>query len=74
MRVCKDCHQQLRANASESGSAMSERSRYDYYWVLTDNYENNKIARDEFSYENAPSVLLCLSILKYHSKSDLCPR
>ncbi|KAI4468931.1 zinc finger fyve domain-containing protein 26 [Holotrichia oblita] len=74
VRVCKDCYKQSRSGTSDSDSMNSERSRIDDFWTLTDNLEHNAILRQEFSYENAPSVLLCLSILKYHSKSDLCPK
>ncbi|GJQ76679.1 hypothetical protein Trydic_g15535 [Trypoxylus dichotomus] len=74
VRVCKDCYKHSHTNTSDSDSMRSERSRIDDFWVLTDKAEHNAILRQEFSYENAPSVLLCLSILKNHSKSDLYPR
>ncbi|KRT81270.1 hypothetical protein AMK59_5262, partial [Oryctes borbonicus] len=74
VRVCKDCYKQSHSNTSDSDSMKSERSRVDDFWILTDNPEHNVILRQEFSYGNAPSVLLCLSILKNHSKTDLYPR
>ncbi|XP_018333319.1 zinc finger FYVE domain-containing protein 26 homolog isoform X2 [Agrilus planipennis] len=70
VRVCKDCYQQTFYDSPSNYSIASVKS-IDYdYWQLTDNESQNKYVRNEFSFEHAPSVYLCLAILKYHSPSD----
>ncbi|XP_039282914.1 uncharacterized protein LOC111062947 [Nilaparvata lugens] len=43
-------------------------------WLLTTDESRNKLIRGEFIYEYAPSVSLCLSILKLHSLDTVQPR
>ncbi|RZF34670.1 hypothetical protein LSTR_LSTR013158 [Laodelphax striatellus] len=43
-------------------------------WLLTIDESRNKLIRGEFIYEYAPSVSLCLSILKLHSLDTVQPR
>ncbi|KAJ8962783.1 hypothetical protein NQ318_001182 [Aromia moschata] len=76
VRVCKDCYQQTMGNSSNSdmNDTISTKSIAYDYWLLTDDFEHNKIVREEFSYEHAPSVSLCLSIMKYHSKTVEYPK
>ncbi|KAM7289818.1 zinc finger FYVE domain-containing protein 26 [Ixodes scapularis] len=41
-------------------------------WLLSANPEENKVIREHFYYERAPSVSLCLSILEKHSSLAEC--
>lgn len=76
VRVCSDCYEQSQAastsSKSESGSAKS--TAIDDFWLFTDDPEHNKIVREEFSYEHAPNVSLCLAILRNHSKTMEYPK
>lgn len=72
MRVCTSCFEQTQ-NSNKTESVSSKSFPCDF-WLLTDNEEHNKIVREEFSYEHAPSVSLCLSILKHHSKTTEYPQ
>ncbi|XP_057660811.1 zinc finger FYVE domain-containing protein 26 homolog [Diorhabda carinulata] len=76
VRVCNGCYFQTTGVEVKSGTndTTSTKSFVNDYWILTDNPEHNKIAREEFSYEHAPSVSLCLSIMKYHSKNVDYPK
>lgn len=71
VRVCDDCFEQTHSS-SKSDTSSSKSLTYDF-WLLTDNEEQNRIVREEFSYEYAPSVSLCLAILKHHSKTKEYP-
>ncbi|KAF5271758.1 hypothetical protein FQA39_LY08081 [Lamprigera yunnana] len=74
VRVCLDCFEQTHGGgASSSKSEISCKSVHDY-WLLTNDDAHNQIVREEFSYEYAPSVSLCLTILKYHSKTEEYPK
>lgn len=75
MRVCENCFEQTHSSGSSSKTeSLSSKSLIYDFWLLTDNEEHNKIVREEFSYEHAPSVSLCLSILKHHSKTTEYPQ
>lgn len=74
VRVCVDCFQQTHGSESDFSETLSSRSLVYDYWILTDDADHNEIVRDEFSYEHAPSVSLCLSIMKYHSKTIEYPK
>jgi hypothetical protein len=43
-------------------------------WKLTSDETHNTALRQEFSFEHAPSVPLCLAILKLHSEHVAYPR
>jgi hypothetical protein len=43
-------------------------------WKLTSDEAHNTALRQEFSFEHAPSVPLCLAILKLHSEHVAYPR
>ncbi|XP_044264148.1 zinc finger FYVE domain-containing protein 26 [Tribolium madens] len=73
VRVCSDCYNQTIGEKNDSNSEKS-RSFIQEYWLLNDDPEHNKIIREEFSYEHAPSTSLCFSILRYHSKSVEYPK
>ncbi|XP_017768191.1 PREDICTED: zinc finger FYVE domain-containing protein 26 homolog isoform X1 [Nicrophorus vespilloides] len=68
VRVCIDCYEQSNAEDYSSNDTTSCRSIMYDYWFLTDNPDHNAILRQEFSFEHAPSVSLCLSIMKHHSR------
>jgi zinc finger FYVE domain-containing protein 26 len=76
LRVCSDCYSQTSEDggSSDKSDLPSTRSLIQEYWLLNDDSEHNKIIREEFSYEHAPSTSLCFSILKYHSKSVEYPK
>lgn len=77
VRVCIDCYEQThgdttntsKADTTASSASLTFSSFCDA-WLLTDDPEHNAIIREEFSYEHAPNVSLCLSILRNHSKND----
>lgn len=74
VRVCDDCFKTTDDTRSSIRSDYSTKSGSYICWVLTDDDRHNDIAREEFSYEYAPSVSLCLSILKLHSETVEYPR
>jgi hypothetical protein len=43
-------------------------------WKLTSDEAYNTTLREEFGFEHAPSVSLCLAILKLHSEHVAYPR
>uniref|UniRef100_A0A1Y1MZQ5 FYVE-type domain-containing protein n=1 Tax=Photinus pyralis TaxID=7054 RepID=A0A1Y1MZQ5_PHOPY len=76
VRVCLDCYDQAQQDGAGTSSSKSEASirTLAVDWLLTDDTTHNEIVREEFSYEYAPSVSLCLSILKHHSKNEEYPK
>lgn len=81
VRVCNSCFpnitlmndtllaDQLSADNIDSNASVTA----DNVWRLSNSSSCNDTVRGEFAYENAPSVSLCLSILKLHSESAACP-
>ncbi|XP_069671907.1 uncharacterized protein Sptz isoform X2 [Periplaneta americana] len=86
VRVCDDCHQHIANDAEQllnptTGerqppfSLNSEGSvSPECIWRLTSDEGHNTTLREEFGFEHAPSVSLCLSILKLHSEHAAYPR
>lgn len=77
VRVCDDCrHQTLgdRNIQDLNESIPSTKSVVNDFWLLTGETDFDQIVRDEFSYEDAPSISLCLSIMKFHRKTAEYPR
>lgn len=82
VRACDDCYRQteLKATAIANGSSRNpgtpnsvRTSNSDIVdWKFTGNARHDELLRDEFSYEYAPSVSLCLSILAIHSSTPEC--
>lgn len=81
VRVCNACFSKtleadvtqcsdLITNATSEGNASLPPENV---WRLTHCVTFNETVRGEFAYEHAPSVSLCLSILKLHSESAACP-
>lgn len=75
VRVCIDCYKQTLGDTSDlNESNTSTKSAINDFWLLTTDPNHNEIVRTEFSYEDAPSITLCLSILKFHRKTVEYPR
>ncbi|XP_066585394.1 uncharacterized protein Sptz isoform X2 [Prorops nasuta] len=64
VRVCDDCKRQTQSRQETSTTQTSD---YFEYWKLTNDQTHNRTIRDEFSFEYAPSISLCLAILNLHS-------
>ncbi|XP_076765550.1 zinc finger FYVE-type containing 26 spastizin [Xylocopa sonorina] len=66
VRVCDDCKQQtvLQMHASTPSSEVFD------CWRLTKDQRHNKTTREEFSFEYAPNISLCLAILNLHSEHE----
>ncbi|KAJ9585735.1 hypothetical protein L9F63_002525 [Diploptera punctata] len=86
VRVCDNCYQHLQTNEDvymnqrmdenlPPFSMNSDESlNPDLLWKLTADETHNATVREEFSFEYAPSVSLCLAILKLHSEHVAHPR
>lgn len=85
VRVCDDCYYQTelihhKATAIASGSTRNPGTPNSHRtansdigdWKFTGYVRHDELLRDEFSYEFAPSVSLCLSILAIHSSTPEC--
>ncbi|XP_075145264.1 zinc finger FYVE-type containing 26 spastizin [Haematobia irritans] len=84
VRVCNDCQNlcedinQRKANrdsqAEDVVNATKVRLKPEerFKWKLSGNITHDKLLREEFCYEHAPSVALCLSILEYHLGKKKC--
>ncbi|XP_076234454.1 zinc finger FYVE-type containing 26 spastizin [Calliopsis andreniformis] len=68
VRVCDDCKRQtvLQMNAVQGAPSTPSSELFDY-WRLTRDQKHNETIREEFSFEYAPNILLCLAILDLHS-------
>ncbi|XP_036149778.1 uncharacterized protein LOC105832099 isoform X2 [Monomorium pharaonis] len=67
VRVCEDCKHQtvLQMRAVQSVPSTSSSELFDY-WRLTRDEKHNHTIREEFSFEHAPNISLCLAILNLH--------
>uniref|UniRef100_A0A034VST4 Zinc finger FYVE domain-containing protein 26-like protein n=1 Tax=Bactrocera dorsalis TaxID=27457 RepID=A0A034VST4_BACDO len=88
VRVCNDCFsktaevqrrrtQDAHAVAKDgvvnnAGGGKRARDSDAYKWQLCGNITHDKLLREEFCYEHAPSVALCLSILAFHQGQQKC--
>ncbi|EDW29212.1 GL18532 [Drosophila persimilis] len=82
VRICNDCASAISTNANGEGdqsasweqstvsgcSSLVESSK----WRLSGNITHDKLIREEFSYEHAPSVAMSLSILRHHQDQRTC--
>ncbi|XP_059471700.1 zinc finger FYVE domain-containing protein 26 isoform X2 [Neocloeon triangulifer] len=74
VRICDDCFFAMKkdilpeVNKNAEPSLHSSQQTYIVEWTLTGEKSQDDTARDEFSFEHAPSVALCLSILGLHSE------
>ncbi|EZA60485.1 Zinc finger FYVE domain-containing protein 26-like protein [Ooceraea biroi] len=68
VRVCDDCKRQtvLQMRAAQDVPSVSSSEAFDY-WRLTKDERHNRTIREEFSFEYAPNISLCLAILNLHS-------
>ncbi|XP_029052519.1 uncharacterized protein LOC114880560 isoform X2 [Osmia bicornis bicornis] len=68
VRVCDDCKRQtvLQAHVLQGTSSTPSSEVFDY-WRLTRDEKHNETIREEFSFEYAPNISLCLAILNLHS-------
>lgn len=72
VRVCDDCfiqtrHELLDVSKNAEPSIHSSQQTYIMEWTLSGIEAQDDTGREEFSFEHAPSVALCLSILGLHS-------
>ncbi|XP_034484711.1 zinc finger FYVE domain-containing protein 26 homolog [Drosophila innubila] len=81
VRVCNDCcipavaEQQLHINEAPTippRSHLSPSPCSAYKWRLSGIITHDKLLREEFCYEHAPSVALSLSILRHHLDQRQC--
>lgn len=84
VRVCSDCVKQTqeleaKSMANKTSTPVAEKRVQctdfkddDSRWKLSGNITHDKLLREEFCYEHAPSVALCLSILSYHTNNRKC--
>ncbi|XP_046750483.1 uncharacterized protein LOC124413769 [Diprion similis] len=66
VRVCNDCKRQTLLRLQHAPPSTPSSEPFDY-WRLTMDETHNQTVRDEFSFEYAPSISLCLAILNLHS-------
>jgi len=72
VRVCDDCHEQMRSGGSGRKDSVSSSSIKSIQWTLSLNETENEAVREDFYYESAASSSLCLSLLKLHSDKKQC--
>ncbi|KAL6256493.1 hypothetical protein P5V15_012606 [Pogonomyrmex californicus] len=67
VRVCDDCKRQtvLQMRAAQNAPSTTSSEVFDY-WRLTRDEKHNRTIREEFSFEYAPNISLCLAILNLH--------
>jgi zinc finger FYVE domain-containing protein 26 len=86
VRVCDDCHQHMVNDSEQLMSPVCDENQLssslnlensvncNLTWRLTTDEAYNATLREEFGFEHAPSVSLCLAILKLHSEHVAYPR
>ncbi|XP_011305898.1 uncharacterized protein Sptz [Fopius arisanus] len=67
VRVCNDCKKQTSQLQTVPSNASSE--TFDCWKLTTDQGHNNTL-REEFCFEYAPNISLCLAILNFHSDHE----
>lgn len=81
VRVCADCFKQLNElnarleSPTVSVSPATPKDLSDMstvVWQFSGNAKHDDLLRDEFCFEYAPSISLCLSILAFHSATPEC--
>lgn len=81
VRFCNDCYnfteeaqrKSTRVSTEKEPVGMYTAHEQDIYkWKLSGNITHDKLLREEFCYEHAPSVALCLSILNFHLDQKKC--
>uniref|UniRef100_A0A1B0DFF0 Uncharacterized protein n=1 Tax=Phlebotomus papatasi TaxID=29031 RepID=A0A1B0DFF0_PHLPP len=69
VRVCDDCVRWEKQPVTATPTKVRLRSDEDV-WIFSGDTNEDHMLRDQFTYEDAPSAAICISILNYHS-SDL---
>ncbi|XP_034669642.1 zinc finger FYVE domain-containing protein 26 homolog [Drosophila subobscura] len=82
VRICNDCGSALSATSAGESHSSSSREHSNVSatpslldackWRLSGNITHDKLLREEFSYEHAPSVAMSLSILRHHQEQRSC--
>ncbi|XP_022231662.2 LOW QUALITY PROTEIN: zinc finger FYVE domain-containing protein 26 homolog [Drosophila obscura] len=82
VRICNDCASALSATATGAADSSTSREHSTVSgspslvdsckWRLSGNITHDKLLREEFSYEHAPSVAMSLSILRHHQDQRTC--
>ncbi|XP_014205384.1 zinc finger FYVE domain-containing protein 26 homolog [Copidosoma floridanum] len=69
VRVCDDCKQAtaLQTQTAQGTPSIANSIASSDSWRLTTDETHNKSVREEFSFEHAPNVSMCLSIMSLHS-------
>ncbi|KAG8225133.1 hypothetical protein J437_LFUL006157 [Ladona fulva] len=84
VRVCDNCLNQSQANLKSEEDDMDHEEAEEvdeedpderlgnngWWWKLSGDKAQDATVREEFSFEQSPSVSLCLAILKHHSPGD----
>lgn len=71
VRACNDCFYQMEMQKEQKyQGSISDPS--DDHWQFTGNAKHDSLVRDEFSYEYAPNVNLCLSICDLYLSETEC--
>ncbi|KOC64689.1 Zinc finger FYVE domain-containing protein 26 [Habropoda laboriosa] len=65
---CRRCGRVICATCSQHQSPSPSSSEIFDYWRLTTDEKHNETIREEFSFEYAPNISLCLAILNLHSE------
>lgn len=73
-RVCIDCKQQtaLQQQAAQDTPSMISSENFNC-WKLSCDVSHNQVLREEFCFEYAPNISLCLAILNLHSDHEAYP-
>lgn len=79
VRSCDDCYKQIESNnqkqssnVTSPGPANGITSDEVAVWQFSGNTKHDILLREEFCFEYAPSVSLCLSILQFYSSDADC--
>lgn len=83
VRSCEDCYKQLLQNVDHKKTSDSStpttatvngkiRDDIVTVWQFSGNKKHDNLLREEFCFEYAPSVSLCLSILQFYSSDEDC--
>lgn len=77
VRSCDDCYKQIQSNNQKkstnvAGPVNGKISDEVAVWQFSGNTKHDSLLREEFCFEYAPSVSLCLSILQFYSSDADC--
>lgn len=72
VRACNDCYYQMELEKEMRNTGSVSDASSDDQWQFTGNAKHDSLVRDEFSYEYAPNVNLCLSICDLYLSNTDC--